>query len=248
VNGNFNRKAYKISVLVITCPPDATPGVPYSYQMTAAGGVGPFKWQIDLGSLPPGLTMTDAGLITGTTTTVQAKYPITFSVADSGLVVACSKACTFYNQCPGANLLDTVFSAIKNSAGTCGCPACSANNNSMTFGVGVCPPPPGNLESCDYSYQSSAFTSATNFTLRITITITGTVTAFAQHTMPLYKSGVLQSDLEASLSYSPGTHTFDFPLTAGSYTIGKGGVNNARYSILFSGTGGSVTWSFNNKC
>lgn len=43
-------------------------GVPYSHQMTAIGGSGNFAWRIVSGELPPGLTMTIDGLISGTPT------------------------------------------------------------------------------------------------------------------------------------------------------------------------------------
>lgn len=59
-----------VSVLSITTTtlPNYTVGTPYSYQLVAAGGSGVYNWEISSGSLPPGLTMSLTGLISGTPT------------------------------------------------------------------------------------------------------------------------------------------------------------------------------------
>lgn len=60
-----------------TCPvitlapatlPSATTGVAYSQALTASGGTGPYRFGITAGALPAGLTLTAAGVITGTPT------------------------------------------------------------------------------------------------------------------------------------------------------------------------------------
>ena len=69
-DGSFMRKQYHISVLEITTTilPTPTVGVPYSFQLVAAGGSGNYNWKIESGTLPPGLTMNLTGLISGTPT------------------------------------------------------------------------------------------------------------------------------------------------------------------------------------
>lgn len=60
-------------VITSPCPlPDAVLGVPYSYVFTAVGGSGAFTWQITAGVLPPGLTMSTAGVISGTPLIAEA--------------------------------------------------------------------------------------------------------------------------------------------------------------------------------
>lgn len=56
-------------------------GQPYSAQLTAAGGVTPYVWSLT-GTLPPGLTLTSSGLISGTPTSTGV-FPLTAQVVDS---------------------------------------------------------------------------------------------------------------------------------------------------------------------
>jgi hypothetical protein len=49
-------------------PPDGTVGVPYSFQFQAVSGCKPYAFSIKAGALPAGLTMTAAGLVSGTPT------------------------------------------------------------------------------------------------------------------------------------------------------------------------------------
>ena len=68
----------------ITTPslPNAIVGVPYSLQLQAMGGFGALSWSITLGSLPDGLGMDGAGLISGALTTTGAPADFTVQVVD----------------------------------------------------------------------------------------------------------------------------------------------------------------------
>lgn len=41
-------------------------GVPYYQQLTASGGSGPYTWSISEGTLPPGLSLSSTGVLSGT--------------------------------------------------------------------------------------------------------------------------------------------------------------------------------------
>lgn len=77
------------SLLVITSAggalPDAIVGKPYSISLQAMGGTGPFSWAVVSGQLPAGLTLSAAGVLSGTPT-VANPAPTAFSVQvrDSG--------------------------------------------------------------------------------------------------------------------------------------------------------------------
>lgn len=51
-------------------------------QMTATGGSGQYTWQVVSGAMPPGVTTSAAGQVTGIAT-VTGSYPVTVSVTDS---------------------------------------------------------------------------------------------------------------------------------------------------------------------
>ena len=53
---------------------------PFSYLLSASGGVGPYTWE-PVGTLPPGLTLTTGGLLSGTLTPVGT-YNVPVRVTD----------------------------------------------------------------------------------------------------------------------------------------------------------------------
>lgn len=68
--GTYTVRNYTITVLEITTTQLAafSIGTPYSFQLQVAGGSGNYLWKIKSGTLPPGLTMDNNGLISGTPT------------------------------------------------------------------------------------------------------------------------------------------------------------------------------------
>jgi hypothetical protein len=68
-------------------------GQALSYQYGVSGGTPPFTWVVDSGTLPPGLTLSPSGLLSGTPTTV-GNYSFTLRVVD-GASPAQSGTATF---------------------------------------------------------------------------------------------------------------------------------------------------------
>jgi hypothetical protein len=94
---NMNNKPYNVlypadgfmlhtnPLLVIVTPsplPNAAPGVAYSKTLVAASGIPPRTWSLASGTLPPGLTLSAAGVISGTPTT-PGTSTFTAKVTDS---------------------------------------------------------------------------------------------------------------------------------------------------------------------
>lgn len=83
VGGSSGGSANPV-VIDTTSLPGATIGVAYSATLTAHGGNPPYTWSIFSGSLPVGLSLSSAGVISGTPTgspgtstfTVQAVDPL----------------------------------------------------------------------------------------------------------------------------------------------------------------------------
>ncbi|HEX2343716.1 MAG TPA: putative Ig domain-containing protein [Vicinamibacterales bacterium] len=62
---------------------DATVGTAYTpFQLTAEGGQTPYTWTAPAGSLPPGMTLSTAGVLAGTPTT-SGRFSIPFVVTDA---------------------------------------------------------------------------------------------------------------------------------------------------------------------
>ena len=70
-----------IPVLPLTLPA-GTAGGAYSQTFTAGAGLPPFVWAVTLGALPPGLSLTPAGLLSGTPTTLGT-FNFTVGVTDA---------------------------------------------------------------------------------------------------------------------------------------------------------------------
>jgi len=64
--------------------PTGTVGVPYTATLETWGGDPPFAWVVDLGMLPPGLTLDDAGVVSGVPTTAGS-YTVQLRVRDAGV-------------------------------------------------------------------------------------------------------------------------------------------------------------------
>jgi hypothetical protein len=62
--------------------PEGELTVPYSFTHAASGGVGAYTWALQSGSLPPGLAMSTAGVITGTPT-LNGTFAFKMRVTDS---------------------------------------------------------------------------------------------------------------------------------------------------------------------
>jgi hypothetical protein len=55
----------------------------YRFQLASDGGITPLHWKVATGSLPPGLTLSDDGLITGAPT-ATGNFAIVLTITDSG--------------------------------------------------------------------------------------------------------------------------------------------------------------------
>jgi uncharacterized repeat protein (TIGR01451 family) len=67
----------------IGTPPTAVVGAAYSFTLTATGGTTPYTWSINSGSPPGGLTLSSAGVISGTPTTVSSGVTFSVNVIDA---------------------------------------------------------------------------------------------------------------------------------------------------------------------
>lgn len=75
-----------IAAPTITLSPGTLPapviGTPYTQTITASGGIGPYTFAVSAGALPAGLTLSPAGVLSGTTT-AAGNFNITIRATDS---------------------------------------------------------------------------------------------------------------------------------------------------------------------
>ncbi len=75
-----------LSALTITTPatlPDATQNSPYSQQLSATGGTAPYTWTVSTGTIATGLTLSPAGVLSGTPS-ASGISTFTVQAADTG--------------------------------------------------------------------------------------------------------------------------------------------------------------------
>jgi hypothetical protein len=63
--------------------PNGIVGVPYALTFTGSGGTGPYGFSVIAGALPPGLTLTGGGLLSGTPTVANPAYSFTIRAVDA---------------------------------------------------------------------------------------------------------------------------------------------------------------------
>ncbi|MFN3747579.1 MAG: putative Ig domain-containing protein [Sphingorhabdus sp.] len=56
---------------------------PFSQTLSTSGGVAPYIYQLETGSFPAGISVSSAGVVSGTTTAAPGSYPVTLRVTDS---------------------------------------------------------------------------------------------------------------------------------------------------------------------
>jgi hypothetical protein len=70
-------------IITTTSLPNGTIGTTYTQTLQASGGVPPYSWSLTGGSLPAGLTLSSAGVISGTPTGTATTSNFTVTVTDS---------------------------------------------------------------------------------------------------------------------------------------------------------------------
>jgi hypothetical protein len=119
----------RIYRLTIDCPnitvsvpanTSGTAGVLFSAQFTQTGAIGTATFTLASGTLPPGLTLSSSGLLSGTTTQTGS-FTITAMVTDDNCCIGTSAAYTATITCQTINVIPPVT-----AVGTTGTPFCEA--------------------------------------------------------------------------------------------------------------------------
>jgi hypothetical protein len=94
-----------LTVRTPTLLPPARPGASYSFQFEAAGGAAPYLWYFASGSLPSGLSLSNAGILSGVAAQTVTNYNFTLRVVDSaGKTVYAGFHIEYSNAVPVVNV------------------------------------------------------------------------------------------------------------------------------------------------
>ncbi len=112
----INASASPITVLPASLP-TLTAGVPFSQTLTASGGLSPYTYQVQAGSLPPGLNLTTGGVLSGTPTQ-RGSYSFSVRARDATTPTAqfVDKSYGGTVQNPSLSITPTNATAIQNVA------------------------------------------------------------------------------------------------------------------------------------
>ena len=115
--------------MIVTTPtlPAAQVSRPYSARLTTAGGKGADRWAVTAGALPPGLTLSAGGVLSGTISAATASggdlvrsWPFTVTATDAKGVAATAGLRLTINGSPDAFYYDSSTGSLRDALWTSG--------------------------------------------------------------------------------------------------------------------------------
>jgi hypothetical protein len=115
--------------MIVTTPtlPSAQVSRPYSVTLTSAGGTGADRWAVTAGSLPPGLALSAAGVLSGTISAATASggdlvrsWPFTVTATDAKGAAAVAALQLTVNGSPDAFYYDASTRSLRDAMWTSG--------------------------------------------------------------------------------------------------------------------------------
>lgn len=82
IGGSGSPSTPPVNITTVALP-NVVYGAPYNIQMAASGGTAPYTWSVPSGSFPFGISMSSAGLISGSSTAAAGDYSVTIRCADA---------------------------------------------------------------------------------------------------------------------------------------------------------------------
>lgn len=206
-----------VSLAVTTASlPEADTGAPYDQALTASGGVAPYTWSVTSGSLPAGLSLSSAGVITGTAGT-PGTSGFTAKVTDS----ASSTATASLSLTVVLNLAVTTVSLPEATTG-------APYSQALTATGGTTP----------YAWSVSAGSLPSGLSLSSGGTISGTPAAAGTSSFTAKATDADSNTATQALSL---TVTSDLTIITTTLAIGTAGT---AYSQVLGAAGGDPPYSW----
>ncbi len=207
---------------------DGTAGVAYSQTLTAGNGTAPYVFSLNSGTLPPGLTLSSAGVLSGTPTT-EGSYSFVLGVTDQyGAWGAPGYTVNIAIAAPIAG--DVSATVAANSSGnpitlalSGGTPSsvtvasAPAHGTATASGTSITYTPTTGYSGTDSFTYTATNASGTSTAATVTLTVSPPTLALSPTTLPGGTAAVAYSQ---SLSAVNGTAPYGFAVTSGSLPAG----------------------------
>jgi uncharacterized protein YhjY with autotransporter beta-barrel domain len=211
-----------------TSLPQGTGGVAYSQSITAAGGATPYSFAVTAGALPPGVSMSSAGVVSGTPTaagtfnfTVQVTDAATQTATQPLTLVIAAPTITLSPASLPNGLAGTAYAQVISAAGGSGPYTFALTSGALPAGMTLAsdgtlsgtPTVSGAFNITITATDALGFTGAQAYTLNISApTITLTPATLPGATVAVAYSQVLTAN--------GGTAPYTVALTAGALPTG----------------------------
>jgi uncharacterized protein (TIGR03437 family) len=202
-----------------TAPPAGQIGSSYSFSLPVSGGTPPYSWTVLSGTLPSGLALSSAGVISGTPTVAGASN-VVIQVTDSAAVTATRSYSVVINPSAIIIIAATSFPALQ--VGT---------QVSLTLSASGGNPP--------YSWSIKSGTLPAGLVLSLAGVISGTPTVAGTATFIVQVTDHVSST--ATQSYSVTVAPSPLSLAAGTPPVGRVGTS---YSLTLSASGGTPPYQW----
>jgi hypothetical protein len=83
VDRGYTGTVQNPSLALVPAAATAIQGAPFSQALSTAGGVAPHSYLLETGTFPAGITISSAGVVSGTTAAAPGNYPVTLRVTDA---------------------------------------------------------------------------------------------------------------------------------------------------------------------
>src|SRR3984957_19531357 len=257
-SGQSATQATSISIsagvsTTFAAPPAAAVNSAYSDTLTATGGTTPYTWSVNAGTLPAGITLSAAGVLSGTPT-VTGSYPFSVNVIDANqgiatasitLVVTAALTLTF--PAPPSGTVGTAYTDTLTAAG---------GTTPYTFSISAGTLPAGLTLNASTGVVSGTPTTAgtSNFTVKVT-DAKGATATFATSIAILSSILTVAVTASAATAAPGGTVTYTITatnsgqvaLTGATFTDALSDVlDDASYNGDASATAGGVSFASPN--
>lgn len=194
-------------------PPGGEVNVAYTDTLTATGGTTPYTWSVNAGSLPPGITLTSGGVLTGTPTTAGS-YSFSVNVTDQNNGIATTSITMTIAAAPSLS-----FPAPP--SGTVG----TAYTDTLTVTGGTAP----------YTWSVSAGTLPAGITLNPSTGVlsgTPTVAVTSSFTVTVTDADNRTATEATSMTVAAGVLSISAPSSAALPSASPGGTTSAQLGTV----------------